>query len=628
MYLTKRDLQESLGQGLKKIGLNTSEVPPVDAISAERFSRMRDWTLALQRKVHTGFGEYFITSPQGELHPEDGIIDTDVGYVRVARDHDNQTDVFLYSPNIESLHLRQVEDNGLEINIDPEDPDVYILGALHKDLSGDDKFEVIKEKLNELRRHIAFHEQFYLEAVPIDEEDLDGEWGYRIANKAMAIGMRPLDNGGWRIWGAPNLNSEAAQEADEFVRLPQMPKGKALALFSEGIQDFDNFDDALWRVRELVNGISMRHRRGEPDLVDTEDPDYNRQKLRQLMQWGARQYNAINTRSVRQSLLYGTGIGTAITITQGLQSGDYSNLANNLLSSNAFTAAVEGGKPYFDRAVEKISHIFNQKSYEEQLNEQRDITRRDFSSPYISQDEADNNDNRFLKKADGKAVGELEPLRHRDVDLTPNSLDRHPERVVFPGDQRLKEARLMDMSNRVAGAILFRFTPQTDMMAAYYSNGAIGFRRYRQGLEDTENTVIYRKDENGKIDERVPEDITRGLEADAVMFVNCKWDGADQIALEEEKYHVNPLTIDYDEKMHVADAENEIRRIVADELETARLSESAEEFSNAAKPFSISTQVQLLTDVTREYRRRLHAAEKLKDSEPEAEDNDPQPENT
>jgi hypothetical protein len=65
-------------------------------------------------------------------------------------------------------------------------------------------------------------------------------------------------------------------------------------------------------------------------------------------------------------------------------------------------------------------------------------------------------------------------------------------------------------------------------------------------------------------------------------------------------------------------AETEMRRVVHEELETARLPEIAADFSCASEPFSVNAQIRLLTDITREYRRRLRATEELKETSSEA----------
>lgn len=574
----------------------------------ERYTRMRDRCFELVKNSNTDFPAYHIVSKPNQNDPADGISIYEVGYCRLLRDEENQVDVDVFSTNLETL-LRTTE-NGGTLQTVLDDPDIYILGAYNCKLSGKVKRERREERIKEIRQNIMYNEQFYMEAVPLDEKDLNGEWGFRIANQSIAFAMRPLEDGSWRIWARPALKGENG-ELDEFVRLPhKMPQGTAFSFLSEGQLDCKDFDSAFKTVQQLACKAAMSHRKGEPDLIRVQDKNSTVRRnfidpAGKIIRGGIRKLNSILTRPYLKGVAIGTGVGTAITIAQTLTS-EGTTAAD--LVRNVGVGAVGTGLlvKAAETVTEQIVDALQSDKEQERLNEKRDITKKDYSHLYIA-DTADNK-GRFLKKADPTKIRELKALTHHQAQMAHDSLDRYPENWVYSDNQDLKRISSLNMVKRLFGNIIAR-PGLMSMMWVFYPNGGKGFRHVDMQDQSTDVTAVYTYDENNIASRHAPKDMISDLphgRSKMIHYYSGAPNHAETQVERQEERPVNTTKLEQQE-MDDPDVHEIFAHAVSRERDTLGITSMTDDFIETVDPFSPKNIADMMIIAERHRREELVA---------------------
>ena len=580
----------------------------------ERYTRMRDRCFELVKNSNTDFPAYHIVSRPDELDPSDGVAIYEVGYCRLLRDEANKVDVDIFSTNLESLN-RKLEDGVATLEDVLDDPDVYILGAYSSSLSGKVKRERREERLKEIRQNIMYNEQFYMEAVPLKEDELDGEWGFRIANQSIAFAMRPLEDGSWRIWARPALKGESG-ELDEFVRLPhKMPKGTAFSFLSEGQLDCKDFETAFEKVQQLACKAAMNHRKGVPDLIPVEEKNNLLEKhvikpAGKRIRSGIRTLSGIFTRPYLKGVAIGTGIGIGITAAQTLSNGNATAL--DLLRNIAVGAIGTGWLVKAAETVtEQVVNRLESDSEQKRLNAKRDITQRDYSDLYIAK--TPDNDGRFLKKADPKKIRGLKALSHHQAQMAHDSLDQHPENWVYSDDPKLGRISSLNMVKRIFGNIIAR-PGLMNMMWVFYPNGGKGFRHVDIQEQETNVTAIYHRDDQNVINGRAPKDMISDL-SDGENKMISYYSGAPNREEEtEERMTHRPVNTTKLEKeiLTPEDVHEIFAEAASREAKAHSIAAMTDDFIETVDPFSPKNIADML--IMAEKQRRTDAAEPISEA--------------
>ncbi|MCB9979888.1 MAG: hypothetical protein H6863_01975 [Rhodospirillales bacterium] len=575
-----------------------------------RFTRMRDRCFDLVKSSNTDFPAWHILSKPGQEDPADGIAVYEVGYCRLLRDEARQIDVDVFSPNIKSLHrLVDAEGKGHLRTID-DDPDLYIIGAYPASLSGKAKREQREARLMEVRKHLMYHEQFYLEATPLNPDDLDGEWGFRVANQSLAFAMRPLEDGRWRIWARPDLNAREG-EVDEFVRLPKhMPEGTKFSFLDEGVLDCEDLETAFKRVQQLACKAALNHRVGVPDLVKIEERDpvrkYILTPLAKGIQTAIRKWNQVVDAKYTEGVAIGLGFGAMMTAYDNLTgTGGASTLFSNIGKSILGGISYKFGEETLNQVWQKIKgHGDSSK-----LNAHRDITEKDYSADYIA--DGFNNDRRFLKKADPAKVRGLEALGHYQANMAPNTLLDQPENLVYSDDPKLEKTGLLNMMKRVFGAVIAR-PGMMNMMWIFYPNGATSFRHVEKGEESTKVQALYGFERDHVIACKAPRDHISDLK-DGTAKEICYSTGAPNRSEEmRERATHHPVNTTKLEETHITPEElrEKFQSAVAHELQEQGLPDLKEAFQRAGlTPFDPVSVLEMLKEMERARRKAVQAGD-------------------
>lgn len=555
----------------------------------ERYTRMRDRCFELVKNSNTDFPAYHIVSKPGEKDPADGIAVYEVGYCRLLRDEVNQVDVDVFSTNIESLH-RKTDGAQRTLAEVLDDPDVYVLGAYDSKLSGKVKRERREDRLKEIRQNILYNEQFYMEAVPLNEKDLDGQWGFRIANQSIAFAMRPLEDGKWRIWARPALNGENGG-VDEFVRLPKkMPEGVQFSFLSEGQLECKDFETAFEKVQQLACKAAMNHRKGIPDLVAVEEKESQLKKhilkpVGKHLRDGIKTVKSIVTRPYMKGVAIGTSVGAAYTAAQTLTSEGAT--AADLFRNVGVGAAVGWGLKFVETVIEQVSNKLEKAGEQERLNARKDITEKDYSALYIAKNT--DNDGRFLKKADPEKIRDLRALSHHQAQMAHDSLDECPENWVYSDDEKLTKISSLNMVKRIFGNVIAR-PGLMNMMWVFYPNGGRGFRHVNMQDDSTTVQAAYKYDEGKVIHKRAPKDMIDDLRDGQTKLITYHSGAPNRMQEIEERALKRPVNTTKLEHEYVDDARvHEVfEAAVLQESSALNIADINADFLETVDPFSVT----------------------------------------
>ena len=164
-----------------------------NAVLEQRFADIRDRGVEFYDSSNVGYEELYLVSRDGHDDPERGITVSKQFYVRVLYDEKRHNWVAVASPHIDALHRQNDEatDQHYLAKVN-DDHDIYILGAWTANLSGEELRNNVKDKLRFHRDLAMMREQFYMDATPVDEKNLDNGWGIRTVNSRLGFLCQPL----------------------------------------------------------------------------------------------------------------------------------------------------------------------------------------------------------------------------------------------------------------------------------------------------------------------------------------------------------------------------------------------------------------------------------------------------
>ena len=497
---------------------------------AERIARPRDRAIRVLEKTHTEYPAYYITCRNGVFDPQDGIIETDIGFFRAAYDHETGRKLLVFSRNIEALEMQHRETDGsykfqpLEAD---EDVEVYIAGGHDKDVTGERMREHMRQVLMREKERVKYFRQSYLEPTPTNESDLDGAFGYRLASNRATFGLFQLPKPTigadghertWHVKARPAL-SGAVDATDDFVRLPLRPPGGLVpSVFAQGQTDVQDQDSAFEMARNLAHKSARDDWRGEMNVA-VATPKTRLGHVKKAFKDGlasaAREFNQAVTRRHVQGTTIGFFVGVGATLVQNIDNNTLF-VAQAMLGGAVLGIGIKGIETFIEWGLERTRG--NPDELARMQN--RPIVYKDYSQEYIDAD-LPGNKSRSLPKVDRDILARLEPLTMREAKMAPPSREPNPEHIVFSDDQHLQEKRLFNQYLRVEGATICPFGDKM-LLGILYPNGIFSLRDCREQPDEgilSETRILYFNLPAAKISDRAPNEVAPLIQEDSALLV-------------------------------------------------------------------------------------------------------------